>query len=74
MRLAASLTMCSLFCAVVGDCSQGAEVVDGKVIIPDLNAAIGWALGLPLEEEFTAASGQVFHIANDGKPITQLFS
>ena len=54
--------------------SKGARVVDRKVSIPDLNATIGWALGLPIDDKFTASSGQQFQIANDGKPITGLFA
>jgi hypothetical protein len=53
---------------------KGARVIDRKVSIPDLNATIGWALGLPLEEKFTASTGQQFQIAADGKPITVLFA
>jgi uncharacterized protein (DUF1501 family) len=54
--------------------SKGARIVDRKVSIPDLNATIGWALGLPIDEKFTAPSGQQFQIANDGRPITDLFA
>jgi Protein of unknown function (DUF1501) len=54
--------------------SQGAAVVDRKVSIPDFNATIGWALGLPIEEKFTAQSGQEFQIAAEGQPLTSLFS
>ena len=53
---------------------RGARVVDRQVSIPDFNATIGWALGLPLDEKFTASSGEQFQIANDGKPITDLFA
>jgi uncharacterized protein DUF1501 len=53
---------------------QGKDVVDGKVSIPDLNATIGWALGLPIEEKFTAQSGQKFQIAAEGNPLIGLFS
>ena len=49
-------------------------MVDRKVSIPDLNATIGWALGLPIDEKFTASTGQQFQIASDGKPITALFA
>lgn len=54
--------------------AKGAHVIERKVSIPDLNATIGWALGLPIAEKFTASSGQQFQIAGDGKPITGLFS
>jgi hypothetical protein len=54
--------------------AKGARVVDRKVSIPDLNATIGWALGLPIDEKFTASTGQQFQIASDGKPIAGLFA
>ncbi len=54
--------------------AKGAHVVDRKVSIPDLNATIGWALGLPIGDKFTASTGQQFQIAGDGKPITGLFA
>ena len=56
------------------DAYQDKNVVDGRVSIPDLNATIGWALGLPIEEKFTAQSGQEFQIAANEKPLTSLFS
>jgi hypothetical protein len=52
---------------------KGARIIDRKVSIPDLNATIGWALGLPLDKKFTASSGQEFQIAADGIPVTDLF-
>ena len=53
---------------------KGAHIIDRKVSIPDFNATIGWALGLPLEEKFTASSGEQFQIAADGEPVTGLFA
>ena len=47
--------------------SQGGEVTDSKVSIPDFNATIGWALGLPIDEKFTAPSGQEFLIAAEAQ-------
>ena len=54
--------------------AKGARVIDRKASIPDLNATIGWALGLPIDDKFTASTGQQFQIAADGKPITGLFA
>ncbi len=54
--------------------SHRAEVTDNPVSIPDFNATIGWALGLPIDEEFTAPSGQLFQIADKGQPIIKLFT
>lgn len=53
--------------------SQGAEVTDRKASIPDLNATIAWALGLPIDVKFVAPSGQKFQIAGEGQPLTALF-
>ena len=54
--------------------TRGARVIDKQVSIPDFNATIGWALGLPIDDEFTASTGEQFQIANDGQPITELFA
>lgn len=52
---------------------HGAEVSEHGVTIPDFNATISWALGLPIDEEFADPSGQLFYIADTGVPVTQLF-
>ncbi|MEX2169169.1 MAG: DUF1501 domain-containing protein [Pirellulales bacterium] len=54
--------------------AQGAEVIDRGVSIPDLNATIGWALGLPIDEQIASPSGQLFRIADEGQPLKELFS
>lgn len=43
------------------------------VSVPDFNATIAHALGLPLEKEFISKSGRPFKVANDGKPLVKLF-
>ncbi len=53
--------------------AQGAEVVDRAVAIPDFNATIAWALGLPIEEKIADPSGQLFQIADNGRPVKELF-
>lgn len=53
--------------------SHGAEVSENGVTIPDFNATIGWALGLPIDEEIADPAGQLFYIADTGVPVTQLF-
>jgi hypothetical protein len=53
--------------------AKGGKVIDRRVSIPDLNATIGWALGLPIDDEFASPFGEKFRIAADGKPIEALF-
>ncbi len=51
----------------------GAEVVEGKVSIPDFNATIGYALGLPLDTVIYSPSKRPFTLADKGQPVTNLF-
>lgn len=51
----------------------GAEVIENAVSIPDFNATIAHALGLPLDHVETSPSGRPFTIADKGKPIRTLF-
>ena len=46
----------------------------GAVSPGDLHATLGWAAGLPLEEEFTTPSGRPMSVGNKGKPVTALFA
>lgn len=52
---------------------RGDKVVDGSTTIPDLNATIGYALGLPLDQVLYSSTKRPFTIADKGKPLTQLF-
>ena len=52
---------------------KGAEVVENKVSIPDLNATIGYGLGLPLDQVLYSPSKRPFTVADKGQPITSLF-
>lgn len=52
---------------------EGREVEADLVTVPDFNATIGYALGLPLEREVFSPSRRPFRVADDGTPITQLF-
>lgn len=52
---------------------NGSEVEDNPVSIPDFNATIAYAVGLPLDEVVTSPSGRPFTVANKGKPITAIF-
>lgn len=52
----------------------GEAVVEGKMTIPDFNATIGFALGLPLDEVVVSASKRPFKVADKGKPVPQIFA
>ncbi|MEY4482571.1 MAG: hypothetical protein RL693_23 [Verrucomicrobiota bacterium] len=53
---------------------KGEEVEEGEVRIPDFNATIAYALGLPLEQIVHSPSMRPFTVANKGKPVTSLFA
>ncbi len=52
----------------------GAQIVENKVTVPDFNATIAHALGLPLEHRVFSPSGRPFQVADKGKPVLQLFA
>ncbi|MBT7923227.1 MAG: DUF1501 domain-containing protein, partial [Opitutae bacterium] len=51
---------------------EGREVVDQRVEIPDFNATIAYALGLPLDEIVYSPTRRPFTLADKGQPLTQL--
>jgi len=53
---------------------QGREVIDDQVSVPDFNATIAHALGLPLDHEVISPSKRPFKVAADGAPVTSLFA
>jgi len=53
--------------------ANGYEVKDNPVQIPDFNATIAYAMGLPVEQEEFSPSGRPFTVAHKGQPITALF-
>ncbi|MBI3856599.1 MAG: DUF1501 domain-containing protein [Planctomycetes bacterium] len=53
--------------------ATGEEVVENKVSVPDFNATIAYALGLPLDHIVHSPSGRPFTVADKGKPVTALF-
>jgi len=53
--------------------AEGREVIENKVLVPDFNATIAYALGLPTEKVLHSQSGRPFQIAHKGKPITSIF-
>ncbi|MCM8538456.1 MAG: DUF1501 domain-containing protein [Lentisphaeraceae bacterium] len=53
---------------------MGGTAVDKKVHPTDLNATIGYAMGLPIDHIEYNQTGRPFQLANKtGKPVTQLF-
>jgi uncharacterized protein (DUF1501 family) len=54
--------------------ATGAEVVDKPILIPDFNATIAYALGLPIHETVMSPSLRPFKIANKGEPVTEIFA
>jgi uncharacterized protein (DUF1501 family) len=56
-----------------GTNKEGREVEKDLVSVPDFNATIAHALGLPLEKEVFSPSRRPFTVADDGQPITSLF-
>lgn len=51
---------------------RGFEVADNKVSVPDFNATIAYAMGLPLDQVLYSPSKRPFTIADKGQPITGL--
>ncbi|MEX2673563.1 MAG: DUF1501 domain-containing protein [Phycisphaeraceae bacterium] len=47
---------------------------ENPVTVPDFNATIAYALGLQYDERVFAPSGRPFTMADDGKPVTDLFT
>ena len=53
--------------------AEGREVVEDMVEVPDFNATIAHALGLPLQKKVISPSQRPFTVADKGKPIAKLF-
>ncbi|MCB1234379.1 MAG: DUF1501 domain-containing protein, partial [Verrucomicrobiae bacterium] len=53
---------------------RGANVTEDKVSVPDLNATIAYALGLPLDQVLYSPSKRPFTVADKGKPVAGLFA
>lgn len=53
---------------------DGAQVASDKVTPQDLNATIGYALGLPLDQVIYSPSKRPFTVADKGQPLTHLFA
>ena len=52
----------------------GKSPEDDSVYPEDLNATIATAMGLPIEQEFSAPNGRPFRICNHGTPIAKLLA
>ena len=52
----------------------GSSVVENPVGIPELNATIAQALGLPIDKVLYSPSGRPFTVSHKGKPVTELFA
>jgi len=53
--------------------ASGHSVADNGVSVPDFNATIAYALGLPIDKVVHSPSGRPFRVADKGRPITALF-
>ena len=53
---------------------NGENVIENKVQVPDFNATIAHALGLPLDKVVLSPSKRPFTVAHKGRPILDLFA
>ena len=53
---------------------SGENVIENPVEIPDFNATIAYAMGLPLDQVLYSPSKRPFTVAHKGKPVLDLFS
>ncbi|MEM7698554.1 MAG: DUF1501 domain-containing protein [Verrucomicrobiota bacterium] len=56
-----------------GTDERGAKIIGDGVELPDLNATVAYALGLPLDQVVYSPSMRPFTIADRGQPVTALF-
>ena len=54
--------------------AAGAKVLENQVAVPDFNATIAYALGLPLDHVLYSPTKRPFTTVDKGKPITQIFA
>lgn len=58
-----------------GKTDEGAEnVIENPVKIPDFNATIAYALGLPLDQVLYSPSKRPFTVAHKGEPVLGIFA
>lgn len=53
---------------------DGAQIAADKVTPQDINATIGYALGLPLDQVIYSPTKRPFTLADKGQPLTHLFA
>lgn len=53
---------------------RGEEVETGEAKIPDFNATLGYALGLPINEVVISPEKRPFKLADKGRPISAVFA
>ncbi len=54
--------------------AKGHEIIEDRVTIPDFNATIAYALGIPLNAETHSPSQRPFKVADTGQPVLELFA
>ncbi len=59
---------------VHGKTDQGIEVTEAKMSVPDFNASIAYALGLPLDQVLFSPNKRPFTLADKGQPVPELFA
>lgn len=52
---------------------EGREVIADPMSIPDLNATIAYACGVPTDHVLTSPSGRPFKVGDKGMPVTEIF-
>mgnify|MGYP002826489581 CR=1 FL=1 len=52
----------------------GEEVVESPVSIPDFNATIAYALGIPIDHILYSPTKRPFRVAHKGNPVMDLFA
>ena len=53
---------------------EGREVIEDMVVVPDFNATIAYALGIPLDKKIMSPDMRPFTVADKGEPIKELFA
>jgi len=53
---------------------EGREVIEDLVVVPDFNATIAYALGIPLDKKTISPEKRPFTVADKGQPVKELFA
>lgn len=54
--------------------ASGKNVLENRVNVPDFNSTIAYGLGLPTEKTIYSPNGRPFRVADNGRPVLDLFS